>query len=142
MNISLSAPYIDCFNRLDASLVYCNQVQSWGGMLIVGNASVYSDQNNNLILNNIVPNANIYFEVDSDPIIALEAAGTFPGINATHALDLLHHNIFNVSCLSVSHVSVTNRVDSYNISATNFSCVNASIYYLFVDPFTCENASF
>ena len=94
VNFSLSAPYIDCHNRLDTSLVYCNQVQSWGGMLIVGNASVYSDQNHNLILNNIVPNSNIYFEVDSDPILAIEGSGTFPGVNATHALDLLHHNIF------------------------------------------------
>ena len=80
--------------------------------------------------------------MDNEPIIVIEAAGTFPGINANHALNLLHHNIFNVSFLSVSNVSVTNRVDSYNVSATNFSCINTSIYNLFVDPFTCENASF
>ena len=77
VNFSLCSPYIDCTNRLDASLVYCNQVQSWGGMLIVGNASMYADQNNNLIFNNIVQDSNIYFEVDNEPIMVIEAAGTF-----------------------------------------------------------------
>ena len=41
--------------------------------------------------------------MDDEHIMAIEAAGTFPGMNATHALDLLHHNIFNVLYLSVSN---------------------------------------
>ena len=46
---------------------------------------------------NLVQDSKIYFEVDHEPILVIEAAGTLPFMNAMHDLDLL---------LSVSNIKV------------------------------------
>ena len=84
----------------------------------------------------------MYFEVNAQALLALKSVGMYPLVNTTPALDILHHKIHNCSFFSAVNVSLTDSLDCYNICCTNICAVNASFYNLYVDPMTCENASF
>ena len=53
VNTSISTPYLHCTNRIDTLLMYCDEMQTYSGMYVIGNASLYADKNNNFVINKI-----------------------------------------------------------------------------------------